>query len=125
MANNEYEDDDWTIDDLFEIDITDSSDIITITGGNTTNGHGSIYNSSAGTITIDTPSINRDVTIDIDGKTHSIKDLVKTVDAINERLGVLVPDPDLLEEHEILQELYEQYKVTEALLKSKMKKKEK
>ena len=45
------------------------------------------------------------------------KSLTETLDAINERLSILVPDPAKLEKYEALKECYKQYKLLEALLK--------
>jgi hypothetical protein len=38
------------------------------------------------------------------------------IEAINKRLAILIPDPELLAEYETLREAYEHYKTLEALL---------
>ena len=43
----------------------------------------------------------------------SINDRLSTIES---RLSILVPDKDMLEKYEILQEMYKQYKAAEALL---------
>ena len=59
---------------------------------------------------------NTDVTMEIDGKERSMRDLFSTVDAIKDRLAVLEPKQELLDKYELLQSLYEQYKAAEAML---------
>ena len=68
------------------------------------------------TITIADPYENRDVTMEIDGKQRSMRELFSTVDVISKRLAVLEPKKHLLDKYEVLQDLYEQYKAAEALL---------
>ena len=68
------------------------------------------------TITISDPYENQDVTMEIDGKQRSMRELFSTVDAISRRLAVLEPKKHLLDKYEVLQDLYEQYKAAEALL---------
>jgi len=46
----------------------------------------------------------------------SIEGVNKRLDAIEARLNILKPDPEMLEKYELLQSLYEQYKTAEALL---------
>lgn len=71
---------------------------------------------SPSTITIADPYENQDVTMEIDGKQRSMRELFSTVDAISRRLAVLEPKKHLLDKYEVLQDLYEQYKAAEALL---------
>lgn len=75
-----------------------------------------LSNIATSTITITDPYENRDVTMEIDGKKRSMRDLFSTVDAISRRLAVLEPKKHLLDKYEVLQDLYEQYKAAEALL---------
>lgn len=89
--------------DLFEVD---TIDISSITLPDTT---------VAGTITI-SDNYNKDVTMEIDGERRSMRELFNTVEAIEKRLGILRPDPKLLDKYELLQSLYEQYKAAEAML---------
>ena len=74
---------------------------------------------AADTVTVVDPykiSPNHDVTMEIDGKERSMRELFSTVDAISHRLAVLEPKKHLLDKYEVLQDLYEQYKAAEALL---------
>lgn len=71
---------------------------------------------SPSTITITDPYENQDVTMEIDGKKHSMRELFSTVDAIKDRLAILEPKKELLDKYELLQSLYEQYKAAEAML---------
>jgi hypothetical protein len=57
-----------------------------------------------------------DISLDVNGKTRKISELFTSVDAIEKRLGILHPDPKLLDKYELLQSLYEQYKAAEAML---------
>lgn len=59
---------------------------------------------------------NQDVTMKVDGKERSMRDLFSTVDAIKDRLAILEPKQELLDKYELLQSLYEQYKAAEAML---------
>ena len=49
---------------------------------------------------------------------QTIEGVNKRLDAIEARLNILKPDPEMLEKYELLQSLYEQYKTAEALLKN-------
>ena len=49
---------------------------------------------------------------------QTIEGVNKRLDAIEERLNILKPDPEMLEKYELLKSLYEQYKTAEALLKN-------
>jgi len=91
--------------DLFD-NTLDTIDISSITLTDTT---------VAGTIDI-SDNYNKDVTMEIDGKQRSMRELFDTVEAIEKRLGILRPDPKLLDKYELLQSLYEQYKAAEAML---------
>jgi hypothetical protein len=48
--------------------------------------------------------------VTIDGQ-----DLAKTLESIQNRLAILVPDPKLLDKYEALKQAYEHYKLLEAL----------
>lgn len=52
------------------------------------------------------------------------KDIAKSLEAIERRLSILVPDPDKLEHFEALKKAYEHYKVLEALCEIPKKEKE-
>jgi len=78
---------------------------------------------NSGTISVNSNSIAtdafedfNDISLDVNGKTRKVSELFTSVDAIEKRLGILHPDPKLLEKYEILQGLYEQYKAAEAML---------
>lgn len=43
------------------------------------------------------------------------QDLAETLQAIQDRLAILIPDPKLLDKYEALQQAYEHYKTLEAL----------
>jgi hypothetical protein len=43
------------------------------------------------------------------------QDIGKTLESIQDRLAILVPDPKLLDKYEALKQAYEHYKVLEAL----------
>ena len=75
-----------------------------------------LSNLTTSTVTIADPYENQDVTMEIDGKQRSMRELFSTVDAISRRLAVLEPKKHLLDKYEVLQDLYEQYKAAEALL---------
>lgn len=87
-------------------DTLDTIDISSITLPN---------NLVTGTIDI-SDNYNKDVMMEIDGKQRSMRELFDTVEAIEKRLGILKPDPKLLDKYELLQSLYEQYKAAEAML---------
>tara|TARA_B100000035_G_C20864905_1_gene493512 strand:- start:47 stop:547 length:501 start_codon:yes stop_codon:yes gene_type:complete len=58
-----------------------------------------------------------DLNVTVDGKERSMKDVIKQVDDISKRLKVLdTPDEKTLEKYKILADIYEQYKVADALL---------
>ena len=61
--------------------------------------------------------------IDLDDLTFSLDNYVPPQDITNERLdkiekylGILRPDPEKIEQYDLLKSLYEQYKAAEALL---------
>jgi chaperonin cofactor prefoldin len=58
-----------------------------------------------------------DITFNIPEE-QTIEGVNKRLDAIEARLNILKPDPEMLEKYELLQNLYEQYKTAEALLKN-------
>jgi hypothetical protein len=97
---------------------------VTINNGGTS-GNGIIYNTGAGTgiwgnittaVGTNTPSLhvtgNAEFEDDIKIKGVSI---MKTLEEINRRLAILVPNPDKLEHFEALKKAYEHYKMLEAL----------
>tara|TARA_R110001606_G_scaffold47376_5_gene120610 strand:+ start:1516 stop:1878 length:363 start_codon:yes stop_codon:yes gene_type:complete len=61
-------------------------------------------------------TIYEDITFNVDGSKRSISELFNSVDAIQKRLSILSPNPELLEKYELLQSLYEQYRAAEAIL---------
>lgn len=76
---------------------------------------GAMINSINGQATT-TQGTNGDVIFDINGKSRKVSELFASVDAIEKRLQILRPNPELLEKYEMLQSLYDQYKAAEALL---------
>ena len=60
--------------------------------------------------------ITSDITIRVDGRDRNVSELFNAMDTIEKRLGILRPDPKLLDKYELLQSLYEQYKAAEAML---------
>lgn len=103
-------------------DVTEASTLSTnsITGSSIT---GSMYTYNgypyhSGNITIGSNSNpSTDITFtDETGKKYSFKQMYKSLEAIEKRLTILVPDDKLLKKYEILQDLYDQYKAAEALL---------
>ncbi|MDC1446422.1 hypothetical protein N8344_00455 [bacterium] len=71
---------------------------------------------NSNTITTDAFEDFNDISLDVNGKIRKVSELFTSVDAIEKRLGILHPDPKLLEKYEVLQGLYEQYKAAEAML---------
>ena len=71
--------------------------------------------SNIGNITL-SDSSQSDITLKVDGKDRKVSELFNAIDAIEKRLGILKPDPKLLDKYELLQSLYEQYKAAEAML---------
>jgi len=86
--------------------------------------------SDSTTITMNTPTVLPDDIIDLDDLTFNLDDLTfnlddykspqdvtnERLDKIEKYLGILRPDPEKLEEYDLLKSLYEQYKAAEALL---------
>lgn len=75
--------------------------------------------SNLGNLTIDNTTqsdITSDITIRVDGRDRNVSELFNAMDTIEKRLGILRPDPKLLDKYELLQSLYEQYKAAEAML---------
>lgn len=89
---------------------------------------GGTYNTSAWTnITSNgtQPSLQVTGNADIEGTLKvGGKDIAKTLEAIERRLAILVPDPEKLEHFEALKKAYEHYKVLEALCEIPKEKKE-
>jgi hypothetical protein len=97
---------------------------ITINAGGTASSAlystGSSYN--WGTVTASNgPSITTGLHVSTDAKidgdlTVQGISIVKTLEKINERLAILVPDPKKLEKYKALQKAYDNYKTLEALI---------
>ena len=51
-----------------------------------------------------------------DPREEDIKSMNERLSAIENRLSIIVPDKEMLEKYEVLQDLYNQYKAAEALL---------
>lgn len=77
--------------------------------------------SNIGNITLSDPSQivdipQSDITLKVDGKDRKVSELFNAIDAIEKRLGILKPDPKLLDKYELLQSLHQQYTAAEAML---------
>jgi polygalacturonase len=83
----------------------------TIATGSTNGTWGSIVNSGT-----TTPSIQVKGDAEFEGNvTINGANLAETLQRIQDRLAILVPDPKLLDKYEALQQAYEHYKLLEAL----------
>ena len=51
-----------------------------------------------------------------DPRDDEIKSMNDRLSTIENRLSILVPDKEMLEKYEVLQDIYKQYKIAEALL---------
>lgn len=51
-----------------------------------------------------------------DPREEDIKSMNERLSTIENRLSIIVPDKEMLEKYEVLQDLYNQYKAAEALL---------
>lgn len=96
---------------------------VTISNGGSSSSSGFLYSSGAGnawsTITTagtNTPSLecSGDANFQGDLKVKGVS-IAKTLEDINRRLAILVPDPAKLEHFEALKKAYEHYKILEAL----------
>ena len=84
-------------------------------GTSTSNGTwSSNWTNSAATITNSGLHVSTDAVIEGDLKVKGIS-IVDTLDAINKRLAILVPDPAKLEHFESLRKAYDHYKLLESL----------
>ena len=63
---------------------------------------------------------NINITTTVDDYLHSptMKEIQNQLDAINERLAILQPNPEHLEKFDALREAYEHYKTLEGLIKN-------
>lgn len=91
---------------------------ITISNGGSS-GSGFLYSTGSSTITTNgtnTPSLecSGDANFNGDLKIKGVS-IAKTLEDINKRLAILVPDPDKLEHFEALKKAYDHYKMLEAL----------
>ena len=104
-----------TDDNTVWIDTCDNTIIIDSSSIYTSSGTLSVSGSAitAGSYVTDATS---DITLDVNGESRKVSELFASVDAIEKRLQILRPNPELLEKYEMLQSLYDQYKAAEALL---------
>ena len=86
---------------------------ITISNGGSSNWGGGYLTTTSGT---NTPSLHvtGDAEFEEDVKIKGIS-ILKTLEDINKRLAILVPDPEKLEQFEALKKAYDHYKLMEAL----------
>jgi len=85
-------------------------------GNITINNGGSSYTTASATYAGYQPSLSVTGDADIKGDlTVKGINVVDTLEAINKRLAILVPDPDKLEKFEALKKAYDHYKLLEAL----------
>jgi len=84
--------------------------------GNITISNGGNWSSGYVTAGTNTPSLHvtGDAEFEEDIKVKGVS-ILKTLEEINKRLAILVPDPEKLEHFEALKKAYEHYKVLEAL----------
>lgn len=89
------------------------------TGMNTmaTTGTYSIDNTST-TITFDSANFGSTIITEDFSRSQDFQHLQEQLDAINERLAILQPNPEHLEKYEALREAYEHYKTLERLVKN-------
>ena len=100
---------------------------VTVPAGGYLISNGGSSNWSTTNITTTSPQAQLSVTGDaeIEGKLKvGGKDIAKSLEAIEKRLAILVPDPEKLEHFEALKKAYEHYKLLEALCEIPKEKKE-
>jgi len=86
---------------------------------------GGTYSTSAWTSNGTQPNLTVTGNAEIEGNLKVAgRDIAKSLEAIEKRLTILVPDPDKLEHFEALKKAYEQYKLLEALCELPKEKKE-
>ena len=98
--------------DLFDTVSIDTGDIIVADYSN--------HNMSSGAYTIDTSTVTMgSFTYDDNfGNSEYYQHIQEQLDAINERLAILHPNPEHLEKYEALRNAYEHYKTLEHLIKN-------
>lgn len=77
------------------------------------------YDYSDVTMSVDDSYWNNHKTVSIDDPRDdqdAFKSINDRLSTIENRLSILVPDKEMLEKYEVLQDMYKQYKVAEALL---------
>ena len=89
---------------------------ITVPAGGYLMSNGSSANWATTTVSHSHPSLQVTGDAEIDGKlTVGGKDIATSLEAIEKRLAILVPDPAKLEHFESLRKAYDHYKLMEAL----------
>ncbi len=87
------------------------------------NGSGSSWTNITSTSNGTQPNLTVTGNAEIEGNLKVAgKDIAKTLEAIEKRLAILVPDPEKLEHFEALQKAYSHYKMLEALCELPKKK---
>lgn len=114
---SDYEDDVWDMTEANTLSVNSSSITSSSITGSTYAYNGYPYNSSGNVAISNHSNHHADITFqDENGKQYSFRQMYKSLEAIEKRLTILVPDDKLLKKYEILQDLYDQYKAAEALL---------
>jgi hypothetical protein len=118
------------IDDLLKTDMSSITGaqgsnytISTGAGANGTWGYSSINSPNIFTTTGKSLHVSGDAEFEGDLKVGGVS-IKETLDAINQRLAILQPDPAKLEHFEALRKAYEHYKTLEALCQLPIKKEE-
>jgi len=103
--------------DLFDTNVTTDTGDVTIFSDYSSNYTytDSITMSSASTITVSSSIFDDGFD---DGTDDNFKHIQEQLDAINERLAILQPNPEHLEKYDALREAYEHYKTLERLIKN-------
>jgi hypothetical protein len=111
--------------DMFSITGAQGSNytISTGAGANGTWGYSNINSPSIFTTTGNSLHVSGDAEFEGDLKVGGVS-IKETLDAINQRLAILQPDPAKLEHFEALRKAYEHYKTLEALCQLPIKKEE-
>lgn len=103
-----------------ELDFSDITNLpLTYNANNTAPSFYSYTSNNTSPLSINSPPLNKNVHITADDviftKNGQTKSLFEMISKIEERLSILVPDPQKLEQFEALKRAYENYKTLEAI----------